>query len=92
MDQFREIQAENPDAEFPLFLRIGDVWEHDIYASYEFDIGNAELRVYGGINNILNRVSPFLPTGDVFSGRLTNINTIYDISGRRFYLGAVLDF
>lgn len=80
-----------PGAEYPLFLDIGDVWEHDIYASYDFDLGGSEIRLYGGVNNLFDRVSPFLPTGTV-SGRLTNINTAYDLSGRRFYLGVRMDF
>ena len=91
LDDYFELLETNPDAEFPLFINIGDVWEHDIYASYDFEMGPAELRIYGGVNNLFDDVSPFLPTGTT-SGRLTNINTAYDLSGRRFYLGVRMDF
>lgn len=91
LEDYQALLQTNPNAEFPLFLNIGDVWEHDIYASYDFDLGGSKARVYGGVNNLFDRVSPFLPTGTT-SGRLTNINTAYDLSGRRFYLGVRLDF
>lgn len=91
LNAFQDVQAEVPDAEFPLFLRIPAVWEHDIFASYEFDVGSAETRIYAGVNNLFDRVSPFLPTG-TSSGRLTNLNGNYDVAGRRFYVGAVLEF
>lgn len=89
---FRVLQETLPDAEFPLFLKITDVWEHDINVRYDFNLRDKrKVRLFGGVNNLFDRVSPVLPTGTV-SGRLTNINTSYDILGRRFYGGVRLDF
>ena len=91
LDDYRALLANNPAAEFPNFLNIGDVWEHDFYAAYDIEQAGTEFRIFAGVNNIFDRVSPFLPTGTI-SGRLTNINTAYDIAGRRFYAGVRLDF
>jgi outer membrane receptor protein involved in Fe transport len=76
----------------PSYLNIGDVWEHDVFVSYDFDIrGNLGLRLYAGVNNLFNGITPFLPSGTE-SGRLTNENTVYEIAGRRFFAGATLRF
>src|SRR3546814_19991122 len=67
----------------PYYLNIGDVWEHDLFLSFDVDSGDREFRLYGGVNNLFNSISPFLPTG-TDAGRLTNPNGVYDIAGRRF--------
>ncbi|MDQ8756271.1 TonB-dependent receptor [Sphingosinicella sp. LHD-64] len=91
-DRYRELLETLPEAEVPSYLDIGDVWEHDIFVSYDFDIASgSDLRLYAGVNNLFNSISPFLPSGTE-SGRLTNQNGIYDIAGRRFYAGATLRF
>lgn len=91
-DRYRELLQTIPDAEVPYYLNIGDVWEHDIFLSYDFDIGRGtNLRLYAGVNNLFNSISPFLPSGTE-SGRLTNQNSVYDIAGRRYYAGATLRF
>jgi outer membrane receptor protein involved in Fe transport len=91
-DRYRELLETIPDAEVPSYLNIGDVWEHDVFVSYDFDIrGNLGLRLYAGVNNLFNGITPFLPSGTE-SGRLTNENTVYDIAGRRFFAGATLRF
>lgn len=90
--QYEALLETNPQAEFPMFLKIPAVWRHDIYGAYSFRTGGGNFRIYGGVTNLFDRVSPFLPTGGTFSGRLTNYNGAYDVAGRRYYLGAVLDF
>lgn len=90
-DRYRELLDTLPTAEVPFYLNIGDVWEHDVFVSYDFDIGDGGLRLYAGVNNLFDSISPFLPSGTE-SGRLTNQNGIYDIAGRRFYAGATLRF
>ena len=90
-DQYAALLETNPNAEVPVFLNIGDVWEHDLFLSFDVDSGGKEFRLYGGVNNLFNSVSPFLPSGTE-SGRLTNQNGVYDIAGRRFYVGATVKF
>lgn len=90
-DDYRALLANNPDAEVPIFLNIGDVWEHDLFLSFDVDSGGKEFRLYGGVNNLFNSISPFLPTGTE-AGRLTNQEGVYDIAGRRFYVGATVKF
>ncbi|MFL9839747.1 TonB-dependent receptor [Sphingomonas sp. ST-64] len=91
-DQYNELLATMPDAEVPMYLFIDDVWEHDLFMSYDVDLGGRNsFRLYGGINNVTNAISPFLPSGTE-SGRLTNQNSAYDVAGRRFYVGATLRF
>jgi hypothetical protein len=92
VDQYRALLQTVPNAEVPMYLFIDDVWEHDLFASLDVPTRNdTELRVYAGINNVTNAISPFLPTGTE-SGRLTNQNSAYDVAGRRFYVGATLKF
>lgn len=90
-DEYLALLETNPNAEVPIFLNIGDVWEHDLFVSFDVDAGGKEFRLYGGVNNLFNSISPFLPTG-TDSGRLTNQNGVYDIAGRRFYVGATVKF
>ena len=90
-DQYAALLETNPNAEVPIFLNIGDVWEHDLFLSFDLDSGGKEFRLYGGVNNLFNSISPFLPSGTE-SGRLTNQNGVYDIAGRRFYVGATVKF
>ncbi|MBJ7440126.1 MAG: TonB-dependent receptor [Sphingopyxis sp.] len=90
-DRYLALAATNAAAEVPTFLYIGDVWEHDLFLSFDVDAGGKEFRFYGGVNNLFDSISPFLPTGTE-SGRLTNQNGAYDIAGRRFYVGATVKF
>lgn len=89
---YQEVLEEVPGAEEPLFLRYPEVWEHSINGSYEFDVGDGELRLLAGINNLFDDISPFAPDGDVETGRRANFNRMYDVRGRRFYVGAELTF
>lgn len=91
-DRYEALLVTNPQAERPMFLDIGEVWEHDLFLS--FDVGErraSNFKLYGGVNNIFDKTSPFLPSGTE-SGRLTNQNGAYDVAGRRFYIGATVTF
>lgn len=90
-DNYRALLATNPNAEVPMFLNIGDVWEHDLFLSWDVKSGGREFRLYGGVSNLFDSISPFLPSG-TDSGRLTNQVSTYDIAGRRFYMGATVKF
>lgn len=92
LQRYEALLETMPNAEYPMFLRIPARWEHDVYAAYSFDVRGADVRIYGGVKNLFNDVSPLLPTGDVSNGRLTNNSSAYDVAGRRFYLGARIDF
>jgi len=70
----------------PPFLRVGDRWRHDFYASVDVPAGDRDLRLYTGVNNAFNSTSPFLPSGTI-SGSSQNISGEYDVIGRYFYLG-----
>lgn len=92
LNEFKTFKAANPNAEYPLFLNIPAVWQHNAYAAYTFKIRGASMRLYGGVTNVFDKVSPLLPAGDVLSGASNNYNPTYDVAGRRFYLGATLNF
>lgn len=90
--EYQTFKAANPNAEYPLFLNIPAVWQHNVYAAYNFKIRDARLRLYGGITNVFDKTSPLLPAGDVLSGSTSNYDPTYDVAGRRFYVGATLNF
>lgn len=90
-DRYATLLSTNPTAEVPMYLNIGDRWEHDFYMSYDVDASGSDFRFYAGVKNMFNSITPFLPTGTE-SGRLTNMNGVYDIAGRRFYAGVTLKF
>ena len=89
--RYRALLATLPGAEVPTYLNIDAVWQHDIYLALDAKAGGRTMRFYGGVRNLFDKVSPFLPTGTE-SGRLTNQNSAYDVAGRRFYVGATLTF
>lgn len=88
---YQQLLATVPNAEFPLFLNIPAVWEHDVNLSFDVSEGERRMRFFGGVNNVFDKTSPFLPTG-TSSGRLTNANATYDLAGRRFYAGVRVEF
>lgn len=90
-DHYREALAANPQAEEPIFLNVNDRWEHDLYVAVDVDAGGTDFRLYGGVKNLFDSITPFLPTGTE-SGRLTNQTSAYDIAGRRFYIGTTVRF
>jgi iron complex outermembrane recepter protein len=90
-DRYLALLATLPTAEEPTYLRIGAVAQHDIYFSIDAGERRSGMRFYGGVKNLTDKVSPFLPSGTE-SGRLTNQTSAYDIIGRRFYVGATLNF
>lgn len=90
-DRYQALLLTVPNAEEPFYLRIGDVVQHDLYLAADIGVRGSKLRIYGGVRNVTDAISPFLPTGTE-SGRLTNQNGAYDIAGRRFYIGTTLNF
>ena len=74
----------------PLFLDLPAQWRHDIYASISPPAIDG-LRLYAGVNNIFDKISPFMPSG-TDSGGSDNYATSYDRIGRFAYVGASLRF
>lgn len=75
----------------PPFLHIDASWRHDFYASLEIPSEKGKLRLYAGVNNAFDKISPFLPSG-TDSGSSQNISGEYDVIGRYLYIGAELKF
>jgi len=77
---------ENP--EDPEFFNIGSYIKHSMSVSYTIEMDNdAEIRVYGGVNNIFNNYGDFIIDGT------GNYSSKYGGGEGRFvYLGAQLDF
>lgn len=69
---------------------VDDVFFHDINVRYKLPIPNVNASVFGGIDNVFNT---FVPTGVGFNatGHYT-APEVYDALGRRFYVGAKVNF
>lgn len=92
-DKVAQIAAAGLDtSEFLPDFRIPAFWMHHINASYEFG-HDGKFRVFGGINNVFNTDPPIIPNGMGFgTGNRSNTwNSLYDTTGRFFYLGLRVD-
>ncbi|WP_025896721.1 TonB-dependent receptor [Kordiimonas gwangyangensis] len=66
-------------------LHINEIWYHDVSARVRIH-GNATL--YGGVRNLFDAMP-----SRVFGGSVSDtFPEYYDIVGRRFYAGVVIDF
>ncbi len=65
--------------------RLPTVFYNDVAARVRF---NDKISIYGGVRNLFNESAPVVYGGSV----LDTFPEFYDTLGRRFYLGAVLDF
>lgn len=83
-------QAEEDGIANPLFLRYGDYWRHDIYASFRARSW-ANMRFYAGINNLFNNAGPDVPEGATPEAVGGFIPT-YGVVGRTGYVGVELKF
>jgi outer membrane receptor protein involved in Fe transport len=97
LDDFRELQAEFPDAdlETPVGLFIPSFITHNLSVSYKIELDNGyDIRLRGGANNIFNNLGPFLAaSGDIESGERGNTNPNFGgLRGRFVFLGAELRF
>ncbi len=70
---------------------VDDVAYIDLRLGYDFDLGGAELQVFGNITNLTDVDPPLTPSYSPFLGYSSQINTaVYDVLGRRFTVGAKL--
>ncbi len=70
---------------------IGGVTYVDLSAHYDLsNLGYGQLRVFAGIDNVLDKDPPVVPQ-DFISNIATN-GTHYDVIGRKYYVGARVQF
>ena len=68
----------------PLFFNILSNWRHDIYV--EWRAADANLKLFAGVNNLLNDTGPFFPSGTIQGGSDNHISE-FDVVGRYFFIG-----
>ncbi|BAK66500.1 TonB-dependent receptor-like protein [Sphingobium sp. SYK-6] len=66
---------------------IDPVWYFDLTSNVDVTGG---LSVFGGINNLFNKKPPIF--GTTYVGDANTDVTLYDIMGRRFFIGATMKF
>lgn len=70
---------------------IGAVTYVDLSVHYDLkNVGSGEVTIFGGIDNVLDKDPPLIPVNFI-----SNVNTngaIYDVIGRKFYVGARMKF
>lgn len=63
----------------------------DLRLGYEFDLGGAEMEVFGNITNLGDANPPLTPSYSAFLGYSTQTNpAVYDLLGRRYTVGIKL--
>ena len=77
--------VENPEK--LAFQDYGSYIRHDVSVSYNINLGESEMRVYGGINNLTNNYGRFTP-----GGRGNFYSQYGGGRGRYVYLGAQYSF
>ncbi len=83
--------AQNSDPLDERFFEVGDQDFHRIYMRYEFG-DDDQFQIYGGVNNIFDNFGAFVPTG-LDNGSSYNLsNSLADVQGREFYVGARVRF
>ncbi len=95
LEDFREVQAQIPDAEVPNGLFFSSFTTHNVAVTYDFTLQNdSEIRVTAGANNIFNNLGPFVAEdGDIESGENGNTNPLIGgLIGRFVFLRAEYRF
>lgn len=87
LERLADYRAGNPDD----YLFYDAYWRHDIYLSIEPKLGDADVRIYAGINNLFDSVGRPVPDGanDFADNGYTSL---YGVIGRTFYTGISLKF
>ncbi len=63
----------------------------DLRLGYEFDLGGAEVEVFGNVTNLGDAAPPITPSYSAFLGYSTQTNpAVYDVLGRRYTVGIKL--
>jgi outer membrane receptor protein involved in Fe transport len=70
---------------------IGAVTYVDLSAHYDLsNLGNGQVRIFAGVDNVLDKDPPAVPLNFI-SNAATN-GAIYDVIGRKYYVGARVKF
>lgn len=75
----------------PMFLRYGNYFRHDFAISFTPQIKGRPFKLYGGLNNVFDKVGPEVPEGtspDATNGYIPT----YGIVGRSAYVGVEVKF
>lgn len=73
----------------PLFFNIPASWRHDIFL--EWRPLREDVKIFTGVNNLLDDTGPFFPTG-TFQGGSDNHISEFDVVGRFFFAGVEKTF
>lgn len=73
----------------PLFFEIPANWRHDLYMEWRPPYEN--MRLFAGVNNLLNDTGPFFPDGTAQGGTDNHISE-FDLVGRFFFAGVEKTF
>jgi outer membrane receptor protein involved in Fe transport len=71
---------------------VESVWYTNLNASYEFGAGGATWEVFGHIANLFDADPPIVPEWSSFTGASQTVRSLYDLKGRRFVVGANIQF
>ncbi len=83
--------AQNANPTDDRYFKVGDQDFHRVYMRYNFG-DDDQFQVYGGVNNIFDNFGAFVPTG-LDNGSSYNLsNSLADVLGREFYVGARVRF
>ena len=70
---------------------IGAVTYVDLSVHYDLkNLGSSEVTIFGGIDNVLDKDPPVIPNN--FISNVATNGAIYDVIGRKFYVGARMKF
>src|SRR5690606_38979516 len=88
-DGFHDVSAfASPQTVFLESNTVDDVLYVDLRLGYEFELGGAELEVFGNVTNLFDADPPLTPSYSAFLGYSTQHNaSLHDVLGRRYTFG-----
>lgn len=92
LDKIMDTRTGYGDAGLDALNNVGDAFYHDVQARLRMGADD-RFEFYVGVDNLLDRKPPFLPSG--FASNITGTETasdVYDPFGRRYYAGARVRF
>ena len=88
-DGFHDVSVfASPQTVFLESNTVDDVLYVDLRLGYEFELGGAELEVFGNVTNLFDADPPLTPSYSAFLGYSTQHNaSLHDVLGRRYTFG-----
>lgn len=83
--------AQNANPTDDRYFKVGNQDFHRIYMAYDFGKDD-RFRIYGGVNNLFDDFGAFVPTGANYGSSYNLSNSLADVLGREFYVGARVRF